>query len=257
MLQEDTIILALFLAICETLGNKWNKKHSQGKLALSEVVLCGVLFALKGTSFRRFYVFLKKRQLMNLPDRSRLHRLLKTHRQCCNQFLSQPTFFNILDSFGVELIHPIREGRSVQSQTISKKGKSNHRWIVGRKINVALNGNLEVSQFEEATVNGCDNQFDDQYDTDKAIYLTDNGYRKKEGTPANFKICRKGTWGERMVVETLFSLWTRICSMKHSFHRTVEGFKTKLAYLVALTNIVVRLNEGLGYTRLSLVQWAL
>src|SRR6266700_270403 len=78
------------------------------------------------------------------------------------------------------------------------------------------------------------------------LYLTDKGYRKQVkygGTPANFKICTNGTWNERMWIERLFTLWTRICGMKHSFHRSVKGFQAKVSYLVALTNIVFRLNE--------------
>lgn len=260
MLLEDDIILHLLSAIIEALGRK-DKKHPLGKLHLSEIILCGVLFALKGGSFRRFHPWLLQRNLLNLPERSRLTRLLIRNRNLCNKFLSSETFFNVIDSFGVEVIHPAREGRSTQSQQVSQKGKSNHRWIVGRKINVAINGELEIVSYQEETANVCDNRFDEYYERRKeAIYLTDNGYRRQEkygGTPESFKICSSGTWNERMWIERLFSLWTRICGMKHSYHRTVRGFQAKVAYLVALTNIVFRLNESLGFTKCSLVQWAL
>lgn len=261
MLQEDDIILHLLTAIAEELGKK-DTKHPLGKLYLSEVILCGVLFALKGGSFRRFHPWLKQRNILNLPERSRLCRLLIKYRRICNQFLSHETFFNVLDSFGVEIIHPVREKRSVQSQLVSKKGKSNKRWIIGRKINVAINGELEIVDYQEQTANVFDNTFNNAYEHKKEhIYLTDNGYRKQKkygGTPDNFKICKKGTWNdERMWVERLFSLWTRICGMKHSFHRSVKGFQAKVAYLVILTNITFRLNESLGFHKCSLVQWAL
>ena len=260
MLQEDDIILYLLYAIELGLGGK-DKRHPLGKLYISEILLCGVLFALKGGSFRRFHPWLAKRHLLNLPERSRLCRLLIKNRKLCNTFLSSETFFNVLDSFGVEIIHPAREGRSEQSKSVSKKGKSNHRWIIGRKINVSINGELEITDYQDATANVCDNTFDDQYRKDEEhLYLTDNGYRKQAkygGTPPNFKICQSGTWNERMWVERLFSLWTRICGMKHSFHRSVTGFQAKVAYLVALTNIVFRLNESLGFHKCSLVQWAL
>ena len=133
MLQEDDIIIYLLIAITEKLGEK-DVRHPLGKLYLSEILLCGILFALKGGSFRQFHPWLQKRQMLNLPERSRLCRLLIKYHKYCNQFLSSETFFNVLDSFGVEVIHPIREGRSKQSQIVSKKGKSNKRWIVGRKI---------------------------------------------------------------------------------------------------------------------------
>lgn len=269
MLQEDDIILYLLSSIVETLGKK-DKRHPLGKLYLSEILLCGILFALKGGSFRQFHPWMKRRKMLNLPERSRLCRLLIKYRSVCNQFLSSETFFNILDSFGVEVIHPIREGRSKQSQVVSKKGKSNKRWIVGRKINVSINGELEITDYQEAPDNVCDNTFDEYFERKEEelqephtghIYLTDMGYRRQEkcgGTPENFKICQKGTWNhERMWVERLFSLWTRICHMKHSFHRSVSGFQAKTAYLVALTNIVFRLNESLGFHKASMVQWAL
>ena len=261
MLREDDIIWYLLTAIVETLGRK-DKKHPLGKLYLSEIIVCGVLFALKGGSFRRFYAWLDQRNILNLPERSRLCRLLITYRNVCNQFLSSETFFNVIDSFGVEIIHPVREKRSKQSQQVSQKGKSNKRWIVGRKINISINGTVEITDYQDDTANVCDNTFDEQYETkDDAIYLTDHGYRRQEkngGTSENFKICKKGTWNnERMWIERLFSLWVRICGMKHSFHRSVKGFQAKVAYLVALTNIVFRLNESLGFHKCSLVQWAL
>ena len=44
-------------------------------------------------------------------------------------FLGRPTVLGVIDTYGIELIHPVREGRS--SQQIGRKGLSNHRWIVG------------------------------------------------------------------------------------------------------------------------------
>lgn len=256
MLQEDTIILALFLGICEILGEE-DYKHTQAKLYLSEIILCGVLFALKGGSFRRFYVWLARRRLFVLPDRTRLQRLLIVHRKMCSQFLKEGTILNVMDSFGVEVIHPIREGRSTQSQMVSKKGKSNKRWIVGRKINVAINSCLEVINFQDDTANVCDNRFNSKYAGFNGVMLTDQGYRQKGSTPENFKICDRGRWNDRMWIERLFSLWTRICGMKHSFHRTIKGFKAKAAYLVALTNLIMGLNNRLGFNKFSMAQWAI
>lgn len=256
MLQEYTIIIALFCAIAEKLADK-DKRHPLAKLYLSEIILCGVLFVLKGSSFRQFYTWLKRRNLLNLPERTRLQRLLIKYRHTCNRFLSDPTLFNVMDSFGIEIIHPIREGRSEQSRQVSKKGKSNYRWVVGRKINLAINGNLEVIGYQDETANVCDNHFNKHYRETDGIMLADNGYREKAGAPDNFKICQRGTWNERMLAETLFSLWTRICKMKYSFHRTIEGFKAKVAYLVTLTSLVFSLNPKLGFNKLSMVQWAL
>jgi len=171
----------------------------------------------------------------------------------CRKFLGSKTFYGILDSIGIEIIHPIRENRSEQSKKVSKKGVSNHRWIVGRKVVTTINQRYEVVKVSDDTDNVSDTAFDEEHKDTAAIVLTDLGFKKKEGTPENFKICRKGTWNERMEVETLFSLWTRICNMKKSFHRTVQGFKAKISYLAAVTNIILRKNEELGFARLSMV----
>lgn len=100
-----------------------------------------------------------------------------------------------MDSYGVEIIHPIREGKNKQSQRVSNKGKSNRKWIVGRKINLAINSNLEVINFQDETDNVSDNTFNPEYEDINGIMLTDKGYRKdlKKGeTPKNFKICEAG-----------------------------------------------------------------
>ncbi len=90
------------------------------------------------------------------------------------------SILNVMDSYGVEIIHPIREGRSKQSQKVSKKGKSNRRWIVGRKVNVALNSRLEVIGFQDGTDNVSDNTFNPEYEDINGIMLTDKGYRKDQ-----------------------------------------------------------------------------
>jgi hypothetical protein len=49
----------------------------------------------------------------------------------------------------------------------------------------------------------------------------------------------------------------RVLNMKKSFHRTTEGYRAKLSYLAALTNIILGKNEELGFAKLSMVQWSL
>lgn len=257
MLQTYDILITIFLQVAMRLAHI-DRKHSQGKLWVSEIVTIGILWVLSGKSFRKFYRWLKReRYFPDLPERSRMTRLLAVHKDVCNEFLDTPTFFNTLDSFGVEVIHPIRESRSEESKRVSKKGKSNHRWIVGRKICISFNGKLRITGYADDTDNVPDNTFNNTFETDTAIHLTDFGFRKKDKPPTHFKICQKGTWNERMVVETVFSLWTRMCNMKKSFHRSVKGFKAKVAYLIALTNNLFDLNVKLGYNEFSLVNWSI
>src|SRR6266571_3995627 len=67
-----------------------------------------------------------------LPERTRLFRLFVTHQDWTTAFLATPTVLGVIDTYGIELIHPMREGRSPQQ--IGRKGLSNHRWIVGGKL---------------------------------------------------------------------------------------------------------------------------
>lgn len=53
------------------------------------------------------------------------------------RFLAQPTLLGVIDSYGIELIHPVRRGRN--PGFFGASGISNHRWIVGAKWCVALN----------------------------------------------------------------------------------------------------------------------
>jgi hypothetical protein len=81
----------------------------------SELVTIGILYALKGCGERAFYRWLTRdyRPLFpHLPERTRLFRALTAHRTWTDYFLAEPSLLGVADSYGVELIHPRREGRS-------------------------------------------------------------------------------------------------------------------------------------------------
>src|SRR5262249_25100833 len=63
----------------------------------------------------------------------------------------------VIDTDGIELIHPMREGRSPQQ--IGRKGLSNHRWIVGGKLCLLLNQYGLVVGWDCGTANVADNTF--------------------------------------------------------------------------------------------------
>ncbi len=50
-----------------------------------------------------------------LPERTRLFRRLKTHWQWAQLFLAQLSLLGIIDGYGVELVHPIRNGRNANA----------------------------------------------------------------------------------------------------------------------------------------------
>src|SRR4029434_5774014 len=83
----------------------------------SEVGTLGLLHALKGGGNRPFYRWVTRdyRALFpRLPERTRLLRLFKTHQDWTQVFLAAPTVLGGIDTYGIELIHPMREGRSPQ-----------------------------------------------------------------------------------------------------------------------------------------------
>src|SRR5436309_8933699 len=121
-------ITALFSGVDEQL--RAIPKHPEARLWPSEVVTLGLLHALKGGGNRAFYRWLTRdyRALFpQLPERTRLFRLLKTHQDWTTAFLAAPTVLGVIETYRIELIHPILEGRSPH-QT-GRKGVSNHPWL--------------------------------------------------------------------------------------------------------------------------------
>src|SRR5437016_7526760 len=91
-------------------------KHPEAHLWSSEVGTLGLLHALKGGDNRAFYRWLTRdsRALFpRLPERTRLFRLFRTHQDWTQVFLAAPTVLGVIDTYGIELIHPMREGRKI------------------------------------------------------------------------------------------------------------------------------------------------
>jgi len=125
-MSTEDFIIGLFCRVDELVGVV--PKHPQATLYPSEVVTLALLFALKGVGPRAFYRWLEddwEHLFPKLPERTRLFRLFATHRTWADYFLADPTVLGVADSYGIELLHPMREGRSVQQ--IGRKGKSNQR----------------------------------------------------------------------------------------------------------------------------------
>src|SRR3989442_3967199 len=132
------LITALFYHVDEQMHDL--PKHPEAHLWPSEVVTLGLFHALKGVGNRPFYRWLTRDYLAlfpRLPERTRLFRLFMTHQDWTTAFLAAPTVLGVIDTYGIELIHPMRAGRSPQQ--IGRKGLSNHRWIVGGKLCLGLN----------------------------------------------------------------------------------------------------------------------
>jgi hypothetical protein len=217
--------------------------HAQAPLHPSELVTVALLFALKGVGNRAFYRWLSRdyRPLFpRLPERTRLFRLFVAHQAWTDYFLADPSVLGIADTYGIELRHPRRAGRSTQQ--IGRKGLSNHRWIVGGKLGVVLNQVGLVSGWALSTANTHDTHFRPMVAqfAEEMIGLTDHGFHGKTGDPPNMKVCRRGEWNERMLVETMLSMVTTVCHFKKLSQRKWQYFEARLAYTLAVFNVLLR-----------------
>jgi len=257
-------ITDLFCRVDDVLGDV--PTHPQAHLSPSEVVTLSLLFVLKGGGERAFYRWLERdyRPLFpRLPERTRLFRLFATHQDGANRFLAEPTIFGVADSYGVELTHPYREQRRRRLARIGRKGVSNHRWIVGGTRGVVLTTwglicawGADTANVHDSTVHPLVTRF-----TERMIVFADTTFGRKEGNPSNLKVCPRGTWNNRMLVETTFSMLTLVCRAKHARHRAWRYFTMRLAFTVALFNILVQW-DGLpvdehGHTHRSIAQFSL
>jgi hypothetical protein len=223
------LISALFYHVDEQLHAI--PQHPEAHLWPSEVVTLGLLHALKGVGNRAFYRWLTRdyRALFpRLPERTRLFRLFTTHQDWTQAFLAAPTVLRGIDTDGVELLHPIREGRSPPQ--IGRKGLSNHRWIVGGKLWLLLNQWGLIVGWDCATAHVADNTFQwlvRQFE-DQMIVLSDTACHAAEGDPSNLKLCPRGAWQDRLLVETVLSMLTLVCHLRKVMHRGWAYFQARL-----------------------------
>jgi hypothetical protein len=243
-MPTDESIIRLFCMVDDQLGcvNKREDAH----LYASESVTIGLLSALKGGRFRALYRWLNTTYRVffpRLPERSRLQRLLPDHAEETLPFLAELSFFTVVDTSGIELIHPRRQGPS--KRQIGKKGKSNGRWIVGIKLAWLINDAGEVVDWSWDTANQPDNLFRPLatgYDG-QTIALADLGLRAKDTPTQTIKCCERGTWNERFRIETNLSWVTELFHATKLYHRVKSHLEARLWYLAALINCLLQLTE--------------
>jgi len=238
--------------------------HPEAHLWPSEVGPLGLLHALKGGGNRPFYRWLTRdyRALCpHLPERTRLLRLLRTHHDWTQAFLAAPTVLGVIDTYGIELIHPRREGR--RPQQIGRKGLANHRWLVGGTLCLLLHQWGVIGGWACATAHAADNplQWLMQQVDGRMIVLSDTGFHAAEGAPRNLKRCQRGAWEDRMLVETGLSMLTLVCHVKKGMHRGWAYFQARLAFTMAAFNGLVQWHgfqpNASGFVPLSMAEFSL
>jgi hypothetical protein len=61
------------------------------------------------------------------------------------------------------------------------------------------------------------------------IILSDTAFHAAEGDPTNLKLCPRGEWQDRLLVETVLSMLTLVCHLKKVMHRGWAYFSGALS----------------------------
>jgi hypothetical protein len=263
LMTTEDFIIELF---CRTDDKMLDvKKHSQALLYPSEVVTLALLFTLKGVGNRAFYRWLKREYLHlfpKLPERTRLFRLFNSHRKWIDRFMAEPSLIGVVDTYGIELIHPRREGRSPKQ--IGRKGLSNKRWIIGGKLCLLLNHLGLIVNWDCDTANVYDGsafQHVVESVTDQMVVFADDAFAKVDWHPPHLRLCQRGEWNDRMIIETVLSMLTLVCHFKKVMHRAWEYFKSRVGYTMALFNLLTQWHglepDETGLVHLSIAEFSL
>ena len=89
----------------------------------------------------------------------------------------------------------------------------------------------------------------------------DEGFEKIDWSPTNLRLCKRGEWNDRMLVETVLSMLTLVCQFKKVMHRAWAYFKSRVGFTMALFNILVQwyglpVGED-GFVPLSIAEFSL
>ena len=92
---------------------------------------------------------------------------------------ADPALLNVIDSFPIELLFPIRAGRS--KQQMGKKNRDKGRWSIGIKLSWILNTLGQVVGWHWLTMNCPDQDFLPLVDllSEDGVVLADLGFRCK------------------------------------------------------------------------------
>ena len=58
--------------------------------------------------------------------------------------------------------------------------------------------------------------------TERRMVLSDTAFQAAAGYPVNRKLCQRGAWNDRMLIETVLSMLTVIRHFKKVLHRVWE-----------------------------------
>ena len=169
-----------------------------------------------------------------------------------------------IDTYGIELIHPMREGRSppadwpqrpleppldCRGQTVSP---------LDRVGGLMWGGRVPPRTSPITPSRGWIRQVDG-----RMIVLSDTAFHAAEGVPANLKLCQRGEWQDRLPHrDGALHADTRLpCQAGHA-SRVGGPFQARLAFTMAAFNVLVLMDgfqprHGSGFVPLSIAEFSL
>src|SRR6266702_1793959 len=98
-------------------------------------------------------------------------------------------------------------------------------------------------------------------DLARSLPYSDTAFHAAEGDPLNLKLCQRGEWEDRMLVETVFSMLTLVSHFKQVMHRVWAYFQARLAFTMAAFNVLVQWHgfqpHASGFMPLSIAEFGL
>ena len=98
-------------------------------------------------------------------------------------------------------------------------------------------------------------------DLARSLPSSDTGFHAAEGDPSNLKLCQRGEWQDRLLVETVLSMLTVVCHVKRVMHRVWASFHAWLAFTLAAFNVLVQWHgfqpHASGFLPLSMAEFSL
>src|SRR5262249_3768426 len=96
---------------------------------------------------------------------------------------------------------------------------------------------------------------------DLMLVFSDTGFDKKDWSPTNLKICKRGDWNTRMLIETVLSMLTTVCHFKTLSHRVLAFVCSRFAFIIVLFNLLVAWHDlkpdEHGFVHLSIADFSL
>lgn len=95
----------------------------------------------------------------------------------------------------------------------------------------------------------------------RMVVLADQSFQAAAGDPPNLKLCRRGQWNDRLLVETDLSRMTLVSGLKHVPQRCWDYLLARLALLLTAVNLLLQWHglpaDEQGFVHLSMAEFSL